>query len=466
MAAQADAWATLHEAGAHFVVCGYQGAPKAAYPGWKATRPTLAAIEAATKRGALVGVVPGSLELVVVDADRPDDGPPVDLDAAAVAIDTATGAASLCALATGSGGAHLYYGSPPGEVPNRKWTLDGMDGDIRGTNGYAILWDAVAVAEALPGRSALGEPNLDALPKPPADASANGRTGHVDGNRNNATNADAFIGVTKALQEATERGLASGLPPAEVASAVESGRAGAYRKEAAAQTVWPAQDKPSVRVARFFKQYDARTSDAAPTAWLRSLDGGAWSQRSNADLDRMIGVNMASPGAREAVHLVRGRAHVERYEDSATPWHVPFDWKREQPIAGRVALFRSCFVREAAPLELVPYADRYSAPARASFDPDFGAAAPVYVRFMTGLWGEDPHGYCATWADLVFRTMFGNCEDHVTSYLIGEPGAGKSTLVNLLMQALGTCSGATQNREHGLTVRRVIPYRQEVAELE
>ena len=211
-----------------------------------------------------------------------------------------------------------------------------------------------------------------------------------------------------------------------------------YRVPESDPATWPESDSAAVRRNLFRRHFDAATSDAASTAWMRSRHGGAWEQRSNADLDRIVQSNiLKSQSAVDAVRLVRGHAHVERFEGGATAWDLPFDWKRRQPIAGRVAAFKSGFVRESDPETLIPYADRYSAPRRGGFDPDFGGAAPEYVEFMADLWGEDPHHYCATWADLVFRSLFADCRDHVTAYLVGQAGSGKSTIMDLLAGALG-----------------------------
>ena len=241
------------------------------------------------------------------------------------------------------------------------------------------------------------------------------------------------------LAGATDSGTgAADLSPTAIEAHLRTGGV-PYRVPESDPATWPESDPPAVRRDLFRRHFDAATSPQASTAWMRSRHGGAWEQRSDSDFDLIVQSNLLkSQSAIDAVRLVRGRAHVERYEDAATPWHLPYDWKRRAPIEGNVATFASGFVRESDPLTLVPYADRYSAPQRASFDPDFHAAAPTYVQFMADLWGCDENAYAATWADLVFRALFGDTRDHVTAYLVGQAGSGKSTIMDLLAGALGS----------------------------
>ena len=439
---QADAWPTLHEAGAHFTLATPKKRPtEPGITGWQSRIPTLAEVVNHRRQGKPLGIVPASLGLVALDVDKGADGMPAAAVARALA--DAVHADPFCLVPSrGAGRWHAYFKvSGAASIGNLYWRTERLSGEVRGnTDGHIMLWDhGEALAEAVAAGDMLAVGNAD-LTRVLCDK-PDGDTGEV-GNRNNKFNDDAFQVALVAGRQAIAAMRAktkTGLPERELDSTGASAAKGAAREAATRRPAvdWPAHDKPSGRVSRFFEQYAVATADAAPTAWLRYLDGGAWSQRSNADIDRMVGVNMTSPGAREAVHLVRGRAHVERYEDAQTAWHLPYDWKRRAPIAGRVAAFKSGFVRESDPETLIPYADRYSAPRRGGFDPDFGGAAPQYVKFMADLWGDDPHGYCATWADLVFRSMFADCRDHVTAYLVGQAGSGKSTLMDLLAGALG-----------------------------
>ena len=172
------------------------------------------------------------------------------------------------------------------------------------------------------------------------------------------------------LAGATDSGTgAADLSPTAIEAHLRTGGV-PYRVPESDPATWPESDPPAVRRDLFRRHFDAATSPQASTAWMRSRHGGAWEQRSDSDFDLIVQSNiLKSQSAIDAVRLVRGRAHVERYEDAATPWHLPYDWKRRAPIEGNVATFASGFVRESDPLTLVPYADRYSAPQRASFRP-------------------------------------------------------------------------------------------------
>ena len=442
----ADAIAALHAAGAHFTLATPGKRPSApGLTGWQSRIPTLAEVIDHRRQGKPLGVVPASLGLVALDIDKGADGMP----AATVArlLTDAIQVDPFCLVPSRRDGRwHAYFKvADAASIGNLYWRTEHLSGEVRGnTDGHIMLWDGgEALAAAVEAGDALAVGNADltrVLCDKPTNGAANGYA--EVGNRNNQFNREAFeTGLPAARQAiASLRGrVETGLAESELKSTSESAAKASAREAATLRPAvdWPAHDKPAGRVSRFFEQYAVRTADAAPTAWLRYLDGGAWAQRSNADIDRMVGVNMSSPSAREAVHLVRGRAHMERYEDAATPWHLPYDWKRHAPIAGRVATFATGFVRESDPVTLIPYADRYSAPQRASFDPDFDGAAPTYVRFMADLWGDDPYDYSATWADLVFRSMFADTRDHVTAYLVGQAGSGKSTIMDLLAGALG-----------------------------
>ena len=88
------------------------------------------------------GVIPGSMSYVVFDVDHDHDiadkllrkefGPP---------------SAKVQSRVTGS---HYWYPSS-GDIPNAPW----LCGDIRGTNGYIILWDIADLLEQLAGNGTL-----------------------------------------------------------------------------------------------------------------------------------------------------------------------------------------------------------------------------------------------------------------------------------------------------------------------
>ena len=127
-----DAHAALHAAGGHFVLCGSD--KRALFEKWEQPpRPTLAAVLAHKGR---LGLIPASIGAVVVDVDLPG--------AEAVAVE-ALGEPPLRHPSGKPERSHLWYRAPAGEVRNRDWRF----GQIRGSNGYVILWAPALVVAAL-----------------------------------------------------------------------------------------------------------------------------------------------------------------------------------------------------------------------------------------------------------------------------------------------------------------------------
>lgn len=125
---------SLYAAGAHLVLCNRD--KRAVRPRWQ-ERP--AELCEALDWSELVGLVPASLGMVVVDVD---EGDPAEV--------TQLLGEPLARVATLSGGTHLFYASDEA-VGNGRWELPGgARGDLRGARGYVALWNAAAVAEALP----------------------------------------------------------------------------------------------------------------------------------------------------------------------------------------------------------------------------------------------------------------------------------------------------------------------------
>ena len=100
---------------------------------------TLASTEAAVehvKRGGLVGLVPGVDGLAVLDVDT---GDPSDLERRYPPL----------ATAATRRGAHLFYAAPDKPLGNSKWETEGCSGEVRCSNGYVVVWDPMALWDAL-----------------------------------------------------------------------------------------------------------------------------------------------------------------------------------------------------------------------------------------------------------------------------------------------------------------------------
>lgn len=240
----AAALAALHEAGAHFVRCNEEKA--ATRTDWQRRKMTLDAARRHAAGGGLLGVIPASLGCVVMDFDHGDD-------AARDAVLRTLGNPVAVIASQKPGRFHLWYRhADAAHVGNGKWYHGGAErGELRGGNGYAILWDAPALAAALADRNAaralLGNADMAQL-QPDAGAAAphDGDLWEV-GRRNDTLNKLAFAaarngdeaGVEAAAQAARE----AGLPEREIAATVESadkGAAKAGKRQLVAQPFDPA----------------------------------------------------------------------------------------------------------------------------------------------------------------------------------------------------------------------------------
>ena len=142
---------------AQLVACGPD--KRAVQAGWPALYPTADDLKGA----ALVGVIPASVGLVVVDVDT--DGMPTytaaEMTRRRESVEQALGE-PLATCPTPSGGGHMHYRAQDGEVRNRKW----LHGDVRGSRGYVIAWDVDALLHAAGAADMATAPDLGALPTP------------------------------------------------------------------------------------------------------------------------------------------------------------------------------------------------------------------------------------------------------------------------------------------------------------
>ena len=209
----------LHERGAHFVLCRGDKRPLAV--AWQQKRPDFAAVEEHAEAGGLVGVIPASLGCFVVDVDEGGDR---GLASVIGALD----AEPIVTVGTQGGGFHLWYPAPAGEIGNRKWGLPGAAGDIRGSRGFVVCWDPLALVDGLAANfAAAAAPSLHALPKPPA----NGRGPQAvrvakPGARNDTLNREAFFAAARGELDGDafrDAAAAAGLLPVASLTGTRSG---------------------------------------------------------------------------------------------------------------------------------------------------------------------------------------------------------------------------------------------------
>ena len=205
-----NALEALRERDAHFVLCRVDKRPLSRE--WQKKQPGFEAVKRHAAAGGLVGLVPASLGCVVVDVD----------EGGAAGVEALRGVLGepIVAIRTRSGGFHLWYPAPAGEIGNRKWGLPNAAGDIRGSRGFVVCWDPAEIVAGLSLNREVDPPNLALLPKPTANGHGPQavRAASV-GARNDTLNREAFLAAKRgALAEGAFRDAAAdaGLPPGEV----------------------------------------------------------------------------------------------------------------------------------------------------------------------------------------------------------------------------------------------------------
>ena len=217
------ALAALHVRGAHFVLAGTDKRPLARE--WQKTPPDFAAVRAHAEVGGLVGVIPASVGCFVVDVD---DGGAHGVEA----LQDTLGVPITVTETRREGGYHAWYRAPDDKVGNRQWRLNGACGDIRGSTGFAVLWDPGKLAEGLSlyfddavpaDPSKLPRSRMNRAHGPEAVRTA------PNGARNETLNREAFLAAKRGedLSPYRDAALLSGISAHEIeatlASAVRAG---------------------------------------------------------------------------------------------------------------------------------------------------------------------------------------------------------------------------------------------------
>ena len=214
----------LHARGAHFVVAAADKRPL--LKAWNRTRPDFSKVERHVKDDGLVGVIPASLKCFVVDIDQGGAN-------GVEAVRGSLGEPVAVIKTQRPGGFHAWYRAADSEIRNRKWDLGDASGDIRGSRGFVILWDAATLAHGLaqhfddaqaadPGR--LPRPTTHGKHGPQAVRTA------PNGTRNDMLNLKVFKAAKNGTLDrdafrdaAIEAGLLPGGVEATLASAAAAG---------------------------------------------------------------------------------------------------------------------------------------------------------------------------------------------------------------------------------------------------
>ena len=209
---------------------------------WQSDQPDLDAVLSHAVKGGLVGIIPASVDATVIDVDEGGDQAATELVAA-------LGEPVLQNATQRAGGAHFWYRSPGGEGGNMKWKY----GDVRSARGFAVLWDANALAAAVvTDRFTDAEPvDLDALPAREAKGGSDVErmAQAAPGERNDLLNRLAFSWAKRGETMAPLRAaaIAAGLSRSEVSATIRSAAtAGANGKaKGKAKGLDPEQRRPT-----------------------------------------------------------------------------------------------------------------------------------------------------------------------------------------------------------------------------
>ena len=136
-------WRYLEVQGCHFVLVNQDKIPL--HRRWQLPweRPSLGQVLRHLAGGGLVGHVPAAVGTVVLDVDESGDGAEAFMDAHPPYWDIPS---------RRSKGLHLYYTTRV-QYGNKRWRLGSTGGDVRGSRGFVVIWDAVALADMLACRS-------------------------------------------------------------------------------------------------------------------------------------------------------------------------------------------------------------------------------------------------------------------------------------------------------------------------
>ena len=266
-----DAYKALHDHGAHLLLCGADKRPIA--KAWEQHPANLDAVIAHHHGGGLIGVIPASVNAVVVDVD--------DAEAPAPPLGT-------CVLQNATrreGGRHFWYPAPSGGANNHKW----KHGDVRCSNGYVILWDVNSVVACVIGNyfTMSDAPDLSKLPDPIKAKAPNGRrlkgaeaiAATPPGARNETCFREVCFAIERGedLEPLRKAAIAVGLSEREVDATIKSAESRTERSKltlvkAAAGAVMSEADL-GASYAQLYKGDRLHRSDGD---WLRWQDAQGW----------------------------------------------------------------------------------------------------------------------------------------------------------------------------------------------
>lgn len=415
----------LRDRGAHFVLARPDKHPLAA--GWQKSAPDFETVIRHVEAGGLVGIIPSSIDAVVVDVDEGgDDG----------VLETILRMQPSKPITTSktrrAGGWHLWYRAPSLGTGNRKWRLNGASGDIRGSAGFVVLWDPEHVAQGFELYfDECRAPNLARLPKPKTNG-ARGPAAVLEapvGERNETLNREAFKAAKAGnlnWEAVRVAAMQSGLPRAEVEATIRS----------AAMAGGQAQEVHNHL--SFARRFEATYSDdrrfwPERRRWMAWSDPAGWMESRTPQRDMAQIIEDATAGAERGkwcrVNHVRGAMALAAERLAHSEWDAREDWlglpdgfvvdlktnqRRLQTRNDYVTLSTGCDV-----------ADRVS---------------PAWAQFVLETCGGDQEMADALQL-AIGASAFGHNRHHRAEVFCGDGGTGKTTFLGTVEAAFGSYAG-------------------------
>ena len=437
MDTRAQALTALHAAGAHLVLCRADKSPVV-----RAWQKTPAPLDAALRHNGLVGVMPYSVDCLVIDVDRGGE-------AAKEQVIALLGTPVAVVPTQGQDRFHVWFKSrDAADIGNVTW----RDGDVRGGRGYVIIWDPVAVAEGLASAGAVAElmaTNLKQLPPK--------SNGGAVGERNNTLNRGVFLATLngQSIDEAVAAAREAGLPERAIAATVESAQ-----KAADARGPTPASgDLTPLGVhSKWMKENSAFwrylvTGTSAGGTWAK-WDGARFKRLSSgyafrntkalvSELVNDIVKTAADPDkARQTTRALRQPnfvAAVETY-NAAEQIDQLEDYDAEPLVINTPGGVVNLQTGEIVPHEV---SQRFLKIAGAT--PTTGAPCPTWLRCLNDWCGGDKEmvDYIQR---LVGYSLRGDNQEHVVVFLYGPGANGKSVFLRVLQALHGDYSATASHR--------------------
>ena len=426
----------LHERGARFVLCRQN--KSAIGKAWQKKTLDLRLVEKHLSTGGLIGVIPISLGCVVVDID---EGGVNGVETVKVVL----GKPLTVVKSRRSDGYHLWYRTSEEKVSNKEWEHNGAKGDIRGSNGYAILWNYEQLADALLLHY---ENAYEVCLKKLLMRNRKENSGPdvvrttLEGARNNELNRQVYIAAAQGetdfkayRQAALDSGLSTGEVDRTIQSAIKAvSNVSKNRKSKAAQL-------DARRLAQVFaKEMKSQAAYSHGRGWfIRNHQNSIWRH------------DLGGLELRAKVHALCNQ-HARRnvttrgvLTEAEPLLAVPVDiWDANDYLAGlpndRVLDLQTGQIRSAKPDDRVTM--------RLGAVPDQGSPT-MWLRVLQETFAKCVDsdamiGYLRWW----FRkALTGDCTSETLLFLHGPPGSGKSTIADSWLAVAGEY-GATLSAEH------------------